>query len=134
MPKRQEQKHKDGAQKAYFGLYIFSLSTACVYHLDEDGSLIKKPIAAVSESSDRSRTATLKCIDFVIKEVDKQVALMKMDAQLHYDLGSDSKLHPTYRTDLLIDWHNNKAHYDKGPMAGIGGAFKKGHQFSIAFL
>ena len=90
MPKRQEQKHKDGAQKAYFGLYIFSLSTACVYHLDEDGSLIKKPIAAVSESSDRSRTATLKCIDFVIKEVDKQVALMKMDAQLNYDLGSDS--------------------------------------------
>ena len=90
MPKRQEQKHKDGAQKAYFGLYIFSLSTACVYHLDDDGSLIKRPIAAVSESSDRSRTATLKCIDFVIKEVDKQVALMKMDAQLNYDLGSDS--------------------------------------------
>lgn len=92
-------KQQDEIQSAYFGQSTFSLFTASVYHLDGSGSLIKRPIAVVSESSDHSRIAALTCIDFVVKEVEKHIALTKIilwsDVRRNSDhaLFSSSYLH-----------------------------------------
>ena len=49
----------------------FHFLSACVYHLGEDGSLVKHPtVAVVSDSSDHSRIAALTCIDIVIQEME----------------------------------------------------------------
>lgn len=51
-------RQQDEIQSAYFGQSSFSLFTACVYY-NNNGSLMKKPITVVSESSDHSRIAAL---------------------------------------------------------------------------
>ena len=71
-------KQQDEIQSAYFGQSSFSLFTACVYHLDGNDSLYKRPITVVSESSDHSRLAALTCSDFVMKEVEKHIFLKKI--------------------------------------------------------
>ena len=70
-------KQQDEIQSAYFEQSTFSLFTACVYHLDDSGSLIQRPITVVSESSGHSRISALTFIDLVIKEVEKLIALTK---------------------------------------------------------
>lgn len=122
-------KQQDEIQSAYFGQSSFSLFTACVYHLDGNDSLYKRPITVVSESSDHSRLAALTCIDFVMKEVEKHIFLKKI---IIWSDGCASqfrsryvfKLLSTYRPDLSIEWHYNEAHHGKGPMDGIGGTIK----------
>ena len=111
-------RQQDEIQSAYFGQSTFSLFTACVYHLDDSGSLIKRPITVVSESSDHSRIAALTCIDFVIKEVEKHIALTKVilwsdGCAAQFRSRFVFKLISTYRPDLLIDWHYNEAHHGR---------------------
>ena len=116
-----ENKQQHEIQSAYFGQSTFSLFTACIYHLDSIGDLVKRPITVVSESSGHSRIAALTCIDFVIKEAEKYMKLTK--AKIWSDGCAAQfrsrfvfKLLSTYRPDLLIDWHYNEAHHGKGPM------------------
>ena len=71
-------KQQDEIQSAYFGQSCFSLFTACVYHKDEDGNLVKLPICVVSESNDQSRSAALACVDVVVKEIIKHLNLSKV--------------------------------------------------------
>lgn len=118
-------KQDDEIQSAYFGQSTFSLFAACVYHLDNEKSLIKRPIVVVSESSDHSRVATLTCLDFVVKAKEKHITLMKKtlwsdcsSAQFRYHFLF--KLQAAYRTDLLIDQHQNEVHHGKELMDGIG--------------
>ena len=122
-------KQQDEIQSAYFGQSTFSLFTACVYHLDSIGDLVKRPITVVSESSDHSRIAALTCIDFVIKEVEKHMKLTKAviwsdECAAQFRSCFIFKLLFTYRPDLLIDWHYNEAQHSKGSMDGIGGTIK----------
>ena len=56
------------SKSAYFGQYVFSFFTAFVYHLVDDDSLVKHPVAVISESSDHSRIAVLTCIDIVVQD------------------------------------------------------------------
>ena len=122
-------KQQDEIQSAYFGQPSLSLFTACVYHLDSIGDLVERPITVVSESSNHSRIAALTCIDFVIKEVEKQMKLTKAiiwsdGCAAQFRFRFVFKLLSTYRPNLLIDWHYNEAHHGKGPMDGIGGTIK----------
>ena len=77
------------------------------------------------------------CIDFVIIEVEKHGVLTK------FILWSDGcaaqfrspfvfKLIPTYRPDLLIDWHYNETHHDKGIMDRIDVTIKMLHFFRLS--
>ena len=115
-------KQQDEIQSAYFGQSTFSLFTTCVCHLD-DGD---RPLTVVGESSDHSRIAALACIDFVIQEVERHITLTKVivwsdGCAVQLRSRFVFKLISTFRPDLLIDWHYNKAHHDRGPMDGIGG-------------
>ena len=108
-------KQQDEIQSAYFGLSTFSLFTACVYHLDSIGDLVKRPITVVSESSDYSRIAALTCIDFVIKEIEKHMKLTKAiiwsdGCAAQFRSRFFFKLLSTYRHHIVPPstdrWHN----------------------------
>jgi len=122
-------KQQNEIQSAYFGQSSFSLFTACVYHNDDNGNLVKRPICVVSESNDHSRAAALTCVDIVVKEVEKHVHLSKL---ILWSDGCASqfrsrfvfKLLAHYRPELQIGWHYNEVHHGKGPMDGIGGTLK----------
>ena len=101
-------KQQDEIQSAYFGQSTFSLFTACVYHLDSIGDLVKRPITVVSESSDYSRIAALTCNDFVINEVEKHMKLTKAIIWSHgcavkFRSRFVFKLLSTYCPNLLTD-------------------------------
>ena len=66
------------------------------------------------------------CIDFVIREVEKHIALTKVilwsdECAVQFRSHFAFKLISTYSPDLLIEWHYNEAHHVKEPMDGIGG-------------
>ena len=122
-------KQQNEIQSAYFGQSSFSLFTACVYYRDENGEFTKLPICVISESNDHSRAAALTCVDLVVKEVEKHIALSKI---ILWSDGCASqfrsrfvfKLLAHYRPDLEMSWFYNGAHHGKGPMDGIGGTVK----------
>ena len=71
----------------------------------------------------------LTCIDFVIKEAEKHIALTKVvlwsdlcAAQLRSCFAF--KLTSTYRPYFLINWHYNKTHHSKDSIDGTGGTIK----------
>ena len=71
-------KHQDEIQSTSFGQSTSSLFIAFVYHLNDSESLIQRPITVVSDSSNHSWIAMFMFIDFIIKEVEKHVALTKV--------------------------------------------------------
>ena len=122
-------KQQDEIQRAYFGQSSFSLFTAAVYHLDSNRNLVKRPVVVVSESSDHSRIAALKCIEFVIKEVERQTNLTKIimwsdGCAAQFRSRFVFKLLANYRRNLQLEWNYNEAHHSKAPMDGIGGTIK----------
>ena len=69
------------------------------------------------------------CIDFVIKEVEKHIALTKVilwrdGCAAQFRSCFAFKLIFTYRPEFLIDWDYNEAHHGKRPIDGIGGTIK----------
>ena len=104
-------------------MITFILFPACVYHPNNNGDLIKRPIAVVSESSDHSRIGALTCIDFVIREVEKHITLTKVilwsdGCAVQFRSRFVCKLISTYRLDLQINWRYNEVHHGKRPMDG----------------
>ena len=69
------------------------------------------------------------CIDFVINEVEKHIALTKVilwsdGCAAQFRCRFVFKLISSDRPDLLIDSHYNGAHHGKSPMDGMGGTIK----------
>ena len=58
-------KHQNEIQSAYFGNKGFSLFTACAYH-SKDGKLSKMSITVTTEENDKSRVASMSCVNKVI--------------------------------------------------------------------
>lgn len=121
-------KQQDEIQSAYFGQNSFSIFTASVYYKDSE-EVVKKPMTIISESSDHSRIASMSCINMLIEEVEKVMALKKA---IFWSDGCGAqfrsrfifKILASYRKDLKLEWHFNEAHHGKGPMDGIGGTIK----------
>ena len=112
------------SKSASFRQYTFSLFTACVYRLVDDDSLVKLLVAVVSESSDYFRIAALTCTDIVMQEVERRISFSE---DILWSDGCASQLFQilaNYRSNLIIEYHNNKAHHDKDPLDGIGGTIK----------
>lgn len=98
------------------------------YHLVNEDSLVKRPVAVVGESSYHS-IAALTSVDIVMQEMERHISLSK--AILQSDVGASQfcspfffQLHANYRSDLIIKQHKYEAHYDKDPSDGIGDAIK----------
>ena len=67
-------KHQNEIQSAYFGGKSFSLFTACTYYT-ENGELKKLPTTVVTESRDKSRSASMSCLKTVIEYAMEQTAV-----------------------------------------------------------
>ena len=68
---------QDEIESPYFGQATFSLFTACVHHIRNNGTFIKRPPAMVIENSDHSRKSVLNCIFNIIQEVERHIGLSK---------------------------------------------------------
>ena len=118
-------------QSACFGHKQFSLFTACTYYRSKEVSLEKLPITVTTEENDKSRIASISCVNKVISHSITKVHQEITKVYIVSD-GCSAQFRSRYVFYLLtcihqqlhIEWHYNEAHHGKGPMDGIGGAVK----------
>ena len=119
-------------QSAYFGQASFSLFTACPYYrCSETNEIRTVPTTITSESSDRSRMASITCVKKVIDQLLWKI-VNKIDMVYIVSDGCASQfwskfvfkpltlIHP----EIGLEWYYSEAHHGKGPMNGKGGTVK----------
>lgn len=99
------------------------------YKINGLDKIVKRPMTIISESSDHSRIASMSCINMLVEEVEKSIALKNAifwsdGCAAQFRSRFVFKILVNYRTDLNMQWHFNEAHHGKGPMDGIGGTIK----------
>jgi len=123
-------KEQNEIQSAYFGNKSFSLFTACTYYM-KDGLLEKLPITITSEEKDKSRIASMSCVNMAInhskEKIGREIKTVHVvsdgcSAQFRSRFVFNLFLH--IQKDVRFEWHYNEAHHGKGPMDGIGGTLK----------
>ena len=123
-------KHQNEIQSAYFGNKSFSLFTACTYYC-KDANIQKLPITVTTEENDKSRIASMSCVNKVITHSMEKIQQIISTVFIVSD-GCASQFRSRFVFSLLahiqqgiqIQWHYNEAHHGKGPMDGIGGTIK----------
>ena len=121
-------KQQNEIQSAYFGNKGFSLFTACAYH-SKDGKLSKMSITVTTEENDKSRVASMSCVNKVIghvrEKLDRQISRVYIVSDgCSAQFRSRFVFNLLIQKDLQLEWHYNEAHHGKGPMDGIGGTIK----------
>ena len=105
---------QDKVQCVYFGQQNFSIFTSCLSYCEaEQGDSAKIPIAAISESSDRSRIATFICTNAIVNESKKRMKDLLKKAILRSD-GCLSQFPSKYMFALMT-------HFDKSLWYSLSG-------------
>ena len=119
-------------QSAYSGHSTFSIFTACCYLKGEDGKLVNKNVAVVSEASDHSRIAAFTCINKVFNHIrDKHDLPLSVTLYIWSD-GCAAQFRSIFLFRLLCNfersvklcWYYKERHHGKGPVDGVGGSIK----------
>ena len=121
---------QDEIQSAYFGHSCFSIFTDCSYHQSE-GVLKKYPITIVSEVSNHSHIAGLKCFNKVVEHMLEKIDL-PVDKGYAWSDGMTAQFRSRFVLMLLsqfhetknLKWHYMEAHHGKGLMDGVGCTIK----------
>ena len=119
---------RDNLRRAGGALMI--LFTACTYYC-KDANIQKLPITVTTEENDKSRIASMSCVNKVIAHSMEKIQQIISTVFIVSD-GCASQFRSRFVFSLLthiqqgiqIQWHYNEAHHGKGPMDGIGGTIK----------